>query len=218
MPMRKPLTFAVVTTLAAATMVVAQEEGREAPNQEPSSFDTLFDRSDTGNVAQQAQMAYGAGVRELKRAAKLEAKLAELDGEKAEKTRGKIAAAYDSAAESFQSAIRSNPKLIDAYVGLDEALRLGGKPQQAIQVSARGLQLAPDNDQLFGGWAAAVLALDMLGDATQAYATLKQTNPARAAVLMGLMKAYHSEKTADPGSLDPAAVTQLGAWIAAQGG
>ena len=194
----------------------AQDEGRTAPNEEPSSMDTLFDRSDTGNVVQSAVMSLSAGQREIKRAAKLEGKLGDLEGKKLESARANIAQAYRNATESFQDAIRSDPKIVEAYVGLSRALRASGKLTDALVVSSQGLKLAPEDDDLFAGWAESIVGLDMLGDATRAYSQLEGASPARAELLMQLMKDWLSRRRAEPGEVSEADVDRLADWIAEQ--
>lgn len=188
------------------------------PNNEPGANDALFNRTDSGNVAQAAQMAYATGLRDLKSAAKMEQKLATLEGKKYDATKAKIAKAYERAAGSFQDAIRTNPKMIQAYAGLGEAFRASGKYAESLQVSAQGLKLAPQDEALFAGWAESIMGLDMLGDATQAYTKLRQSSPARAGVLMGVMKGWLLERRADPGEMDPGDVERLAAWIQQQEG
>lgn len=207
------ITLATVGALAAD----AQEEGRELPNDEPSSMDTLFDRSDLGNVVQQAQMAFGAGERGLKRAAKLEAKLPGLTGKKRAAAEKDIPKAYADAVGSFQEAIQLNPKMVGAYAGLAKGLRLSGSSGEALKVSSRGLQLAPTDDALFGEWAESILGLDMLGDATQAYGRLLETNPPWAEVLMSVMQRWLADHQADPQGLEPEDVQRLADWMAEQG-
>ena len=154
----------------------------------------------------------------MKTAAKLEAKLDGLEGKKHASTVEKIAKAYSRAESSFLDAVRTNPGLVEAYVGLGQAFRAQGKSTEAMQVSASGLKVAPDNDELFGTWAGALLDLNMLGDATQAYTTLKDENAARAQILMSEMKSWLKTRMLDPGDLDPEAVSRLAEWIREQEG
>ncbi len=209
--------LAATAALFGSATANAQEGGRELPNDEPSSYDSLFDRSDSGNITQQAQMSYHSGVRSLKQAEKLEAKLPNLEGKKRTAAEEKIVKAYTGAVESFQDAIRTNPKLVEAYAGLATALRRSGNPAEALKVSSRGLQLAPAEDALFAEWAEAILGLDMLGDATQAYGQLRETNPAWAEVLMGAMQRWLTSHQADPQGLEPEDVQRLADWMNEQG-
>jgi tetratricopeptide (TPR) repeat protein len=186
------------------------------PNSEPGDNEQLFDRTDSGNVAQQAQMAYAAGMRELKAAAKLEGKLPTLEGKKKESAEKKIGKAYERAANSFQNAIRTNPKMIEAYSGLSRAFRASGKFAESLQVSASGLKLNPNDDACFEGWAESIMGFFNDTATTEIYTRLQETNPARAETLMGVMKGWLVEHQADPGDLAPEAITRLEEWIAEQ--
>jgi tetratricopeptide (TPR) repeat protein len=179
-------------------------------------MDTLFEQTSTGNAAQLARMALGAGERSLKSAEKMEAKLAELEGEKAAKQEGKIAKAYENAATSFLEAIQWDQEMMDAYVGLEAAYRRSGKYAEALQVASRGLEIEPGNAELFSRWTEAVLKLDRLGDATRAYTEYAATDAARAGVVMEALKSWLAEHKVDPGEVPPEAVAQLEGWIAAQ--
>ena len=86
------------------------------------------------------------------------------------------------------------------------------------EVSTQALQLAPDDDDLFTGWAESIVGLDMLGDATQAYTRLREENPEWAEVRMGVIKGWLVERRTDAGELDPADVERMAGWIAEQEG
>lgn len=216
----RPWQLGLLCLALAASAAGAQEDedGWAAPNEERSSYDTLFERSDLGNVVQAATMAYAAGDRQLKRAHKLEEKLAGLEGKKQTKAEANIAEAYESAASSFQEAIQLDPKMIEAYVGLGEAFRGSGKFAESMQVSSQGLKLEPDNDELFAGWGESILGLNMLGDATQLYAQLAETDPQRAEILMGLLKQWLTDRQADHAGVSDEAIARLEEWIEAQEG
>lgn len=199
-----------------ATVVTGQEveDGRTAPDAEPSSYDTLFDQSDLGNVAQTANLHYHSGVRQLKRAEKLKVKAAETGpGEKRDKAEAKVQKAYEAAIQEFQEAIGYEPEMMQAYAGLGTALRAIGMNEDALKVHSSALSKSPDDLENFEGWAESLLALNMLGDATTAYSSLVQSRPERAAILMQAMKNWLAEKQIDPGDLDPADVDRLASWI-----
>lgn len=214
----RPAPFAIALLLFAPLPLAAQYEDAPAPNEEPSSYDTLFEQSDLGNVAQAAQLAYRSGLRELESAEKLAERAAEAPEDKRQKLLDKRAKALDRAVEQFQEAIGYDDHLLDAYTGLGSALRLLGKYEDALQVHARALQADAERDADFRGWAESLLALDMLGDATLTYTKLQATRPDRAAILMDEMKAWLAEKRQDPGDLEPEDIQRLADWIAQQEG
>ncbi|MGB3563822.1 MAG: hypothetical protein WBH85_18870 [Thermoanaerobaculia bacterium] len=199
-----------------ATVTTAQEveTGRTGPEEEPGTTESLFEQSDLGNVAQAGNMHYHSGMRQLKRAEKLEVKVDESEpGEKREKAEAKVQKAYEEAIEEFKQAIGYVPDMMEAYVGLGTALRRIGMNADALKVHAAALGRVPQDLDNFEGWADSLVALNMLGDATTAYTSLAQSQPAQAAILMDAMKKWLVEKQADPGDLNPADVDRLAGWI-----
>ena len=208
------LTLFSVVLIVPVTTAQGIEDGRTGPADEPSSYDTLFDQSDLGNVAQTANVHYHTGARQLKRAEKLEAKVGESEpGEKRDKAEAKVQQAYEEAIEEFKQAIGFAPDMMEAYAGLGTALRRTGMSEDALKVHGAALGKSPQNLENFEGWAKSLMALNMLGDATSAYGTLVQSSPDQAAILMQEMKNWLVEKQADPGDLNPTDVDRLAGWI-----
>lgn len=205
---------------SSASAIRAQQplpQGEIAPNEEASSYDTLMDRSDLGNVAQTARMQLDTGLRELSQAQKLEKKAAETtDPEKREKAENKVIKAAERADQAFREALGFNANLTAAYAGLGAALRLQGKPEEALQVYALALRRSPDDLENFQGWSETLLELDMLGNATSAYTKYSQSSPERAKIMMAEIKKWLAEKQARPGELDPQDVQRLASWVEQQ--
>jgi tetratricopeptide (TPR) repeat protein len=211
--------FSMLITLAVpAAGQEALPEGISLPNYEASSYDTLMERTDLGNVAQAARMQLGTGERELKRGLKLSSKAEAMaaDDKARAKTLEKAQKAYESADKAFREALAFNADLIPAYAGLGTSLRLRGRVQEALQVHALALRRDPSDMENFSGWTAALLDLNMLGNATSAYADYAETNPERAAVLMTAIETWLAAKTANPGDLDPADIRRLADWVEQQ--
>jgi tetratricopeptide (TPR) repeat protein len=201
---------------AGATLLRAQEEGAAA---EPGTLDTIMEPTSEGNVVQASQMVFHQGMRDLGRSAKLAEKAAATaEPDKAAKLLEKSQEANQSAIRLLTEALQQNPTLIDGYVGLGLAYRRAGKFQEAMQVHAIGLGKDPESMENFRGWSESMLALDMLGDATNAYATFAEQGSPRAAVLMEEIKKWLAAKQTDPGDLDPADVQRLADWVAEHGG
>ena len=108
--------------------------------------------------------------------------------------------------------------MLEAYAGLGAVMSDTGRSDQALKVHARALGIDPEDEENFQGWAQALLDLNLLADATQAYTSLLDTRPDQAATLMTLMKNWLVEKRADPGGLSGADVERLADWIDAQEG
>jgi len=215
--------FLILLSVAALVMtgaVHAQDENMgaapPAANEEPGTNETLFDRTDMGNVSQAAMSYYHAGHRNLERARKLEEKVAETEPAKREKAMAKVDKAYEQAADSYLQAIRTNPKLVDAYTELGEAFRHLGKNAEAIQVHSKALELTPADPVNLYGRGEAFLALNYLREAASTYTELAGAGDAHADQLMASLKRWVAEKREDPGEIRPDAVETLAAWIEQQ--
>ena len=190
-----------------------------ASGQDPliNETDASMPETSLGNVVQTARSHYGAGVRMMKQAAKLAVKATEAETpEKREKLEKKTVSTRQGAIEQFKEAIGYNKEMIEAYAGLGAALSESGRPDQALSVHARALGLEPEDEENFRGWAQAMLDLNMLGDAAQAYSSLRETSPEQAATLLTLMKSYLGEKRTDPGELEQEDLERLANWIKLQ--
>ena len=204
------------TVLLLLALVVTPALGQEAPGQDPlvNEDDATLPETSLGNVIQIARSHYDSGVRMTKQASKLATKAAEAETpEKREKLEEKAASLRAGAVEEFKEAIGYNPTLFKAYARLGATLSEDGRPDQALGVHARALQLEPEDEENFYGWAQALLDLNMLGDATRTYASLRETRPEQAATLMELMRSWLAEKRTNPGELDPADIERLANWL-----
>ncbi len=190
-----------------------------SPGEEPSSFDTLFDQSDLGNVAQTARTHFNSGLRELNRGEKLLEKAGSTSNpEKAEKLKGKASDALSAAASEFTEAIGFAPDLHEAYASLGRALRLLGQYPNALKVHSVALNKFPNDEENFKGWSETIVGLSMLGDATRAYSQYLESHPERSAQLMALLEDWLEEKRADPETLEAEDIDRLATWIKAQQG
>ena len=193
----------------------ASAAGLPAGTVEGSTLGTFADPSSQGNTVQSARAVLGQGMRELKQSQKLEEKAAGTDDtEKATKWLEKSREANANAIQLLTQALQQNDKLIDGYEALGLAYRREGKYQEAMQVHAVGLGKDPDSLANFRGWSQSMLALDMLGDATTAYAKFAEEDSPYAPILMEELKGWLAAKQADPGEMDPAHIERLEAWIA----
>lgn len=192
-------------------LAAAQEDAYLDPS-EP------LQQSSAGNVVQQARMAYDQGVRDLDKADKLILKAEKEASEaKAAKMLKKAEAARESAVQQFMQALQLEPEMIMAYEGLGQAFRSLGKHQEALEIQAIGLRRDPENLTIFQGWAESLLALNMLGNATQSYTSYVEAGSPRAEILMGEMKKWLEARQVDPGDVDPEHVKRMAEWMAQQG-
>lgn len=207
--------------LAAACLLLAGGgaalHGQEEAAPERSSLETLMDQTSAGNTVQAARALYHQGMRELDRAGDLADKATATDDPaKSEKLLGKSTNAYESASQLLMQALQGNPKMIEGYDALGFAYRRLGNYQAALEVHAIALRRDPESMENFRGWSEALLKLDMLGNATQAYTSYAEDDSPRASILMDEMRKWLAAKQADPGDLDPADVERLADWIAQQ--
>ncbi len=209
--------LAVILMLGIAGAGSAQEPDFSHPTDEPSSSATLMDRSDLGNTVSQSRMAHAAGMRDLKRAEKLEKKLASADDAKRAEIEARIQAARESAVENFTNAIRTTPGLLEAYGGLGRALGSLGRHQESLQVYAVALQKDPSDNDNFRGWAEELLELDLLGNATQAYGHFQSANPEQAEILLAVIRDWLDRRRQDPGELAAEDIEKMADWLAANG-
>lgn len=218
-PMKRVLWVLSIYVLLAASggaLLQAQEEGAAA---EPPTLGVLMEPSSQGNTFQATQATYHQGVRDLKRSMKLAEKAAETDDpDKAADLLEKSEQANGSAIQLITQALQQNPKLLEGYEDLGFAYRRAGKYQEAMQIHAMGLGKDPANLENYRGWAESILALNMLGDATAAYARMVETDSPGAPILMDEIKEWLAAKQADPGDLDPAHVERLAQWVTEQSG
>ena len=202
---------AVIVADIVAVPVAAQEDAYLEPTED-------LEQTSRGNVVQMATMAYHQGMRDLDRADKLEEKAAAESAEaKREKLLKKALAARESATQQFLQALRNEPEMIEAYVALGGAFRSLGKYQEALEIHAIALRRDPESMENFQGWAAALLELNMLGNATASYTRYAEEGSPRAEILMGEMQKWLTARQADPGEIDPAHIERMAAWMAEQG-
>jgi tetratricopeptide (TPR) repeat protein len=196
---------------------LAQSEATDLIPELDNEWDTGFERSDLGNVAQTAKVEYAEGNRTLAQARKIRKRIAETeDPDKKAKLEAKLQETYQSAAKSFTDAIGYAPKMSEAYSGLGETLREWGQLEQSLQVYASAVRRFPQDLENFEGWAMTLMELNMLGNATSTYTSYVEANPDRAAIMMEVMEDWLKRRQADPGDLNPADVDRLAAWIQQQ--
>jgi tetratricopeptide (TPR) repeat protein len=174
--------------------------------------------SSAGNVTQGATFAYHEGMRLLEQAKKAAIKAEEADTDKKrQKLEKKVISSYEQATQQFISALRQDADLFEAYEPLGRTFRTLGKYQEALEIHAIALRRNEESMENFTGWAESLMELNMLGNATQAYAAYVEADSPRAPILMDAMKKWLVAKQADPGDLDPANVQRLADWIEQQG-
>ena len=216
-PMSSVVALLVVLVTAGAAAAGGQTPDFTHPTAEPSTNATLMDRTDLGNVAQTSRMLYAEGRREIKRAAKLEKKLAESDETKRAELEGKIRGARENAAAKLVESIRYNPDQLDAYTALGEVYGSLGQHQQRLQVHSTALKRQVDHQDNFRGWAEAMLELNLLGDAVQAWGHFHTANPPLADILYAEMEHWLERRQTDSAGLASEDIQRMASWLAERG-
>ncbi len=166
----------------------------------------------------EAAAAYDRGLKARDKAWELEQKAAEASGGERDKLLAKADKEYKKAARAFTTATETNPRMHQAWSGLGYALRKSGDYVASLEAYDRALELAPGYPEAIEYRAEAYLGLDRLDEAKEAYMALYRSDRQRAEELMGAMRRWVERRTADPGSLDPAAVEAFAAWVEERSG
>lgn len=211
-----PWLLALLLLPLVAQSAVAQEERGGTPTEEPSSYDTLFEQTAGQNIIQEANMAYGAGERSVKKADKLKKKAAGLEGEERAKLEERAAESLESAVASFSEAIAKNPKLHKAYVALAEVLLEQERFADSISVYTQALEMKPQDWSAIYGRAEAFVGLDDLRNAVAAYQQLRSGDPQRAQELLGSIKGWLEYQRANPGEFGEDALEEVARWVEEQ--
>ncbi|MDX1502642.1 MAG: tetratricopeptide repeat protein [Thermoanaerobaculia bacterium] len=206
--------LAILALLLSAFLAGPPVAAQDRPNEEPSSFDTLMDRTDMGNVAQTARMAYHTGVRELEQARKLEEKAAETPEEaKRAKHQKRALASYERAIESLTDALRTQPTLVEAYDPLGRAFLATGRPEEALSVYAAALRLAPELIEAKEGLGEALLEAGRVRDAAAAYESLRGEDGEAAARLLAAMRRWVDRHRETPEPFSPEVVEAVATLV-----
>jgi tetratricopeptide (TPR) repeat protein len=195
---------AALAALLAVQQTVVRANGVPAPAPAP--------RANTPE--EMAVVAYNAGLENRKRAMKAEDQ-AEKDSKDADRSKNekKAREEYEKAFKSFKRAADLNPSLPQAWNGMGFAYRKLGDYAKALESYDRALQLAPNFPDAIEYRGEAYLALNRIDDAKQAYLSLFAVDRKQAELLMKAMSGWVAKRKADPGGVDPAAVSALEEWV-----
>lgn len=160
-----------------------------------------------------AQSAYRAGVQGIRKADELDRESAAAsDAGQREKLAKRAAAAYRKSLARFESAVRTNPQMHEAWNYLGYARRKLGDYEAALTAYDRALELRPGYPEAVEYRGEAYLRLNRLEDAKRAYLELFAGHRALSDQLLGRMREWVSAQRAGTPD-DPAAVDALAQWI-----
>jgi tetratricopeptide (TPR) repeat protein len=198
----------VMGALVAAYQVAAVANNSPMPSM-PSS-------SGSGAAMTPEEMArdsYSSGLDHKNKAVKLEEQAEKQSAKDREKTLAKANDEYGKALKDFKKATDLVPGAYQAYNGLGFVYRKTGDSAKSLEMYDKALQLAPGFPDAIEYRGEAYLNLNRLDDAKQAYLTLFGKDRANADSLMQAMTAWVAKHQADPGGIDPSAVSAFDAWI-----
>lgn len=166
------------------------------------------------NTAQQARLKLGQAKRSLAQFDKLEAQLAqEPAGEKKQKLREKAQKQFDSATADFQAALKIDPRLVEAHVGLAELMLRAGKVDPAIQTLDRALEIDPKSLDALALRGRAQLAGFRVADAKATYESIAAASAEEARRYLAEMRTWLQAQRSRLGPEMKDAIDELDRWI-----
>lgn len=203
--------------LAALVLIGVSSGGVAAQGQEfpehPAREPQMVEIPESANPKVAAGNALREGQSSLRSAEKSLAKASQAEGHKREKLEASAQRSYESAAQSFLTAIQYDKELVAAYVGLGEAWLATGQADKALQAWGAAQKRAPTDPEALFGLGRCLVALDRPRDAASVYLSLAKSDAERAAELLGLLRAW-GEPRAEAGDEE---AKKLLDWIGQQG-
>jgi tetratricopeptide (TPR) repeat protein len=178
-----------------------------------------FDNADT-SPGQRAIAEYRTGEQRLEsarevRLAIVEARASGRDAEIPE-LEHQLGRWYDRAERAFRKALNHDEGLFQAWSSLGYTLRRLGRYDEALAAYDKAIELEPRYAEAVEYRAEAYLQLGRLDEAKAEYVRLAGWVEPMAATLRLKMDDWYRAHSADPGSLDPAAVARFGQWLEEQ--
>ena len=211
------ISFALaLAALAVASGSASAQEGPSATLSDEAQSNAMAEESAAAalNPAQQARMRLSGANRSVAQAEKFEEKqAAATDAKKKEELHGKAQKAYESAIQDYQAALKLDPKLVEAYVGLAQLMVKSGKFDQAIQVTERALEIDPASVKAMVAKGRAQLASFKVADAKATYDRIAAESAKAGKEFLAEIKTWLDAQRAKLGPEMAQAVTDLDNWI-----
>lgn len=211
-----PLGLAAVLALFATAAPLEAQDGPSATIGEEAETNTMADDAADAalNPAQQARMRVSAANRSIAQGEKLEAKAADAkDEKKRNELRDKAKKSFESAIGDYQAALRLDPKLAEAYVGLATLMVRSGRIDQALATVEQALQIEPGSVDALMAKGRAQLAGFKVNDAKATYDRLAADSAKNAKKYLGEMRSWLDATRAKLGPEMAEAVAELDRWI-----
>ena len=210
-----PFAASLVVALAAAPPMQAQDDtGSSRSENVESTVITGETAQGPPNPAQEARMRLSSANRWVAQGEKLAAKEAKAtDAKKKEELRGKAKSSYEAAIADYQAALKLDPKLVEAYVGLAGLMIKSGRIEQAIQTAEKALEIDPQSVKALVAKGEAQLAGFKISDAKATYDRLAAASAKAAKSYLSEMRTWLEAQRAKLGPELAAAVAELDSWI-----
>ena len=204
------LAFALIAPAAVHAQGPAQdaEEHASEAGQPDSGPDTL-------NTVQAARLQISAAVRDEARAEVFEQKAKAATSKSDQKKFGdKAKGAFDDAIGEYKAALKLDPRLVEAWVGMAGLMTRAARFDLAIQTYDKALAIAPDDVQALAGKGRAELAAFKVTEAKATYERIAATSAAAGHDFIHEMRAWLDATRPRLGPEMAQAIAQLDAWIA----
>jgi tetratricopeptide (TPR) repeat protein len=209
-------------TLPAFALLLALPAGRLAAQDGPANqaLDQADENAqehgpDTLNTKQQARMHLAGGNRAVAVAEKFDKKAAATTDEARQKEfRDKAKASFEEAIQEYQAAIKQDPALVDAWVGLANLMLKSAHYDQAVATFDRALALDKKSTAALVGKGRAYLATFKVNEAKAVYEELAVESAKAAKEYLAEFRAWLEARRAKFGPDMAQAVAELDAWLA----
>jgi len=202
--------------VAVLTLMVGAAVAQDGPANAASAGAVGSDESDAPelNTAQQARLRLSSGNRSAGQAEKFDAKAAaEKDPKKQEELRAKAKKQFEAAIVDYQEALKLDPKLVEAYVGLAELMIKAGRIEQSIQTLETALNLDPKSLKAMTAKGRAQLAGFKVEDAKATYDRIAAESAKAGKGYLAEMRAWlDKQRTTVPAELKQA-IEDFDRWI-----
>jgi tetratricopeptide (TPR) repeat protein len=187
----------------------AEEHADEAarPDDGPEAFNTV----------QQARMKLSSAEREVARADKLDEKAkASKSASEQTKLREKAKESFESAISDYKEALKMDPKLVEAWVGIAGLMAKSAHFELAIETYDKALELAPDDVEAMIGKGHAELAAFKVNEAKASYEKIAAASAKAGHQFIADMRVWLDATRSRLGPEMADAVAQLDSWIKAR--
>jgi len=213
--------FVPVAVCAATALLVALPgalRAQDGPAQ--TAVDNAFERasSDEGpstlNSAQQARLKLSEAKRSYSQAEKYDQKAQAAKGDKdKQKYRDKAKEYFETAIADYKAALKLDPKLAEAWVGLAGLMVKSGHFDLAIQTYDKALELEPGNLDALAGKGHAELGGFKVADAQAIYEQIAAADKKAGRAFIADMRSWLEATRPRVGPEMADAVSQLDSWI-----